>query len=106
MLNRLMKKLILLSSAFIVLAASCSKRDSYRADAQVIGYDGTMCGCCSGFMIKLTDDNSNTYLLARTLPANAGINPMSAFPIPVEIDYDKSDKNCEKVITVSRITRK
>lgn len=101
-----MKRILLPLSAFILLTASCNKKDSYRATAQVIGYDGTMCGCCLGFMIKLSDDNTNTYYLARTLPASAGINPMSTFPINVEIDYDQNDESCEKVIDVTRLTRR
>lgn len=100
-----MNKLILLLSTLTLLAA-CNKKDSYRASAQVVGYDGTKCGCCMGYMVKLTDDNSNNYLLARSLPASAGINTASPFPINVEIDYEKNDKDCDKVITVTRLNRK
>ena len=100
-----MNKLILLLSTLTLLAA-CNKKDAYRESAQVIGYDGTKCECCGGYMVKLTDDNSNNYLLARSLPSSAGINPASTFPINVDIDYEKNDKNCDKVITVTRLSRK
>jgi hypothetical protein len=101
-----MNKLILLLSALTIIFVSCNKKSSYRETAQIIGYDGTMCGCCMGYMIKTSEDKTNTYYLARTLPASAGINPNSTFPINVEIDYEKNDKNCEKVITVTRLNRK
>jgi len=101
-----MNKLLLLLSALVVLGASCSKKDSHRDTASVIGYDGTMCGCCLGFMIKMDGDNTNTYYLARSLPASAGINPTSTFPIRVEVDYEKNDANCEQVIMVTRLERK
>lgn len=100
-----MNKLFILLSTLSLCVVSCNKKDNYREAAQVIGYDGTMCGCCLGYMIKLNDDNSNHYYLARTLPANAGINPTSTFPISVEIDYAKNDEACDKVITVSRLKR-
>lgn len=101
-----MNKLIPLLISFTVVLFSCNKKDNYRGNAQILGYDGTYCACCGGFMIKVEGDNSNNYYLARTLPSNAGINPMSSFPINVELDYDKNDKNCDQVITVTRIRKK
>ena len=101
-----MNKLILLLASLTMLTLSCNKKDNYRENAQIVGYDGTYCACCGGFMVKIEGDNSNNYYIARTLPSNAGINPMSTYPINVELDYDKNDKNCDKIITVTRIKRK
>ena len=101
-----MNKLIPLIISFTLLLFSCTKKDNYRENAQILGYDNTYCACCGGFMIKVEGDNSNNYYLARVLPSDAGINQMSSFPINVELDYDKSDKNCDKVITVTRIRKK
>lgn len=101
-----MNKLIPLFISFTILLCACNKRDNYRDNAQILGYDGTYCGCCSGFMIKMDGDKSNNYYLARSLPSNAGINPMSSFPVNIELDYEKNDKNCDKVITVTRIRKR
>lgn len=85
---------------------SCDKKYDYTESAQIIGYDGTMCGCCGGYMVKSSEDYSMGYYLARTLPSSAGISPTSSFPINVEINYTKDDKTCDKVITVIHLTRK
>jgi hypothetical protein len=103
-----MNKLILALSALVIIGASCNKRDAYRRDAQVIGYDFTKCGCCGGFMVKLADEeDANKYYLADSLPASSGINKYSTFPISVEVDYKVLEESCEdKFIEVTRIRLK
>jgi len=101
-----MKKLLLPFVALTIWTASCSKKDSYRGSGQVIGYDGTYCACCGGYMIRLADDDSKPYYIARTLPANLGLNPMSTYPVNVELDYEKNVESCDEIIRVTRIVRK
>lgn len=101
-----MNKLILLLCTLALWASSCNKKGNYREDAQIVGYDLSKCGCCGGFMVRLQSDNSGIFYLAKTLPSDAGINQNSTFPVAVELDYDKDDKNCDKVITVTRLRKK
>lgn len=101
-----MSKLILPLAALTFWITSCNKKGNFREDAQIVGYDATKCACCGGFMIRLQSDNAAGFYLSRTLPADAGINPMSTFPVSVELDYEKNDEDCDKVITVTRVRKK
>jgi hypothetical protein len=102
-----MNKLLTVLCALVILLASCDKNNNYRGDAKIIGYDVTECGCCGGYMVKMDDDNTNKYYLAKSLPSNAGINPMSTYPVSVEIDWVKTDGDCDDTfIAIKRIRRK
>jgi len=91
--------------ATLVFLAACTKQDKNRNTAQITGYDTRTCECCGGFTIKITDDDKAGNFITKDLPADAGINQYSTFPINVEIDYTKSKEGCDEVITVTRVRK-
>lgn len=103
-----MKKLIPVLAALSLFTGSCSKKDYFRSDATILGYDGTFCACCGGYKIKLErDDAADNYKLAKSLPEQLGISPYSYFPIQVEVDYRIIKGECnDKIIEVTRLRLK
>lgn len=100
-----MKKFSLLVGATLLFLGACTKQNMNRNTAQITGYDTRTCECCGGFMVKITDDKDAGNFVTKELPADAGINQYSTFPINVEIDYTKNKENCTEVITVSRVRK-
>ncbi|KAA5533203.1 hypothetical protein F0919_11695 [Taibaiella lutea] len=100
-----MKKISILLGAALIFLGACTKHDQNRNTAQITGYATTADPCSGGFTIKVTDDDDKGNLVAKTLPAEAGITQYSVFPINVEIDYTQDDKTCESLITVTRVRK-
>jgi hypothetical protein len=100
-----MKKISILLGAALIFFGACTKHDQNRNTAQITGYATTMDPCSGGFTIKVTDDDDKGNLVAKTLPAEAGITQYSVFPINVEIDYTQDDETCESLITVTRVRK-
>ena len=100
-----MRKISFLVAATVLFMGACTKHDANRNTGQITGYATTQDPCSGGFMIKITDDDKKGNLVTKTLPADAGINQFSTFPINVEIDYTQDDKTCDQLITVTRVRK-
>jgi len=77
-------------AVLILINISCNKDRSYMNDAEIIGWDPTMCAFCGG--LEITIDNipnpiGNTYYLVNQMPSNFHVDMNSKFPIAVKIDW-------------------
>jgi hypothetical protein len=85
-----MKTIRIIFLVFIMIA--CSKEDDgYRSVGTITGIDGTMCGCCGGWIINI---DSGQYLI-DSMPKNSGIDLSNeTFPITVKLDWQLVNNDC------------
>ena len=79
------------------------------SNAEIIGYDHTMCPCCGGMEITIdnvANPNGNTYFLASQIPSNFSLGDNPKFPIAVRIDWKLDTTHCfGNYVDISRIAR-
>jgi hypothetical protein len=82
-------------------------KDDCTTNAQVLGFDGTKCACCHGWMIEI---NNKTYLadsipgFNRNSPYFINGSPLfdsHAYPVSVIMDYAILEGNCKNRIEVT-----
>ncbi len=90
MKNHLNKLVIIL-----LLIVGCAK-DGQKCKylGQIVGYDGTECSCCPGWLIKVNGDS----IKIRFLPNESeiwDIDRSKRYPIDIEIDYKSFQGDCD-----------
>ncbi len=98
-----MKVIRLIFFVFIMIA--CTKENSdYQSVGTITGIDGTMCGCCGGWIIIINDGR---YLI-DSMPKNSNIDlATETFPITVKLDWQLVNNGCSAFgrIAVQRIKK-
>jgi hypothetical protein len=98
-----MKTIQIILLLFIMIACSKENND-YKSIGTITGIDGTMCGCCGGWIINIDDGR---YLI-DSMPDNAGLDlSKETFPITVKLDWQVVNNGCSFFgrITVQRIKK-
>jgi hypothetical protein len=98
-----MKFIRIVIIAFILIA--CTKENSdYKSVGTITGVDGTMCGCCGGWIIIIED----TRYLIDAMPKDSNINLVTeTFPVTVKLDWQLVNNGCSAFnrITVQRVKK-
>ena len=98
-----MKAIRIIVLIFIMMA--CNKENGdYKSVGTVTGIDGTMCGCCGGWIINI---DSVRYLI-DSMPKNSALDlSIETYPITVELDWQLVNNGCSTFnrITVQRIKK-
>lgn len=85
---------------------ACTKgNDDYKSVGIITGIDGTMCGCCGGWIINIED----AMYLIDSMPDDSNLNLVEeSFPIVVKLDWQLVNNECSAFnrITVQRIKKK
>ncbi len=87
---------------FVIIA--CTKESDFKSLGTVTGIDGTMCGCCGGWIINV----DNGRYLIDSMPKNSGIDfSKETFPVTVKLDWQLVSNGCSIFgrITVQRIKK-
>lgn len=88
---------------FLILMA-CTKENDYKSVGTITGIDGTMCGCCGGWIIYIED----VRYLIDSMPENSSLNlAVETFPVTVKLDWQFVNNGCSAFnrITVERIKK-
>ncbi len=84
---------------------ACTKENSnYESVGTITGIDGTMCGCCGGWIIYIDDDR---YLI-DSIPVFSNLDlATETFPVTVKLDWQLVSNGCSAFsrITVTRIKK-
>ena len=84
---------------------ACTKENNdYKSIGTITGIDGTMCGCCGGWIINIDDGR---YLI-DSMPDNSGLDlSKETFPVTVKLDWQVVNNGCSFFgrITVQRIKK-
>ena len=84
---------------------ACTKENGdYKSVGTITGIDGTMCGCCGGWIINI---DSGRYLI-DSMPKNSGLDlSKEIFPITVKLDWQVVKNECSFFgrIAVQRIKK-
>jgi hypothetical protein len=84
---------------------ACTKENgNYKSVGTITGIDGTMCGCCGGWIIIIKDGR---YLI-DSMPNKSGLDlSKETFPITVKLDWQLVNNGCSTFnrITVQRIKK-
>ena len=98
-----MKTIRIIFLVFIIFA--CTKEnDDYKSIGTITGNDGTMCGCCGGWIINIDDGR----FLIDSMPKNSGLDlSKETFPVTVKLDWQVVNNGCSVFgrITVQRIKK-
>lgn len=87
-----------------ILIACTKENDNYRSVGTIVGIDGTMCGCCGGWIIVIDD----VRYLIDSMPNNSNLDlAKETFPITVKLDWQPVNNGCSAFhrITVLRIIK-
>ncbi len=98
-----MKIIRIIFLVFIMMACTKEYKD-YKSVGTITGFDGTMCGCCGGWIIIIDDSR---YLI-DSMPDNSGIDlSKETFPVTVRLDWQVVNNGCSFFgrITVQRIKK-
>jgi len=88
----------------LIIFACTKENDDYKSIGTITGIDGTMCGCCGGWIINIDDGR---YLI-DSMPDNSGLDlSKETFPITVKLDWQVVNNGCSFFgrITVQRIKK-
>ena len=99
-----MKSVKLLVFLFFIAFVSCDNdSDSYRSIGVITGMDGTMCGCCGGWIIFIDD----VRYLIDSMPKNSNLDlQQESFPLTVHLDWQLIKSSCPLLrIDVLRIRK-
>jgi len=100
----LMKNSRLLILLTFVALASCNKdSDNFKSVGTITGVDGTMCGCCGGYIINI----DNVRYLFDSIPKNSDLDlQQETFPLTVKLDWQLINSGCPPIrIEVLRIKK-
>jgi hypothetical protein len=68
----------------LIMIACTKENDDFRSVGTIMGIDGTMCGCCGGWVIIIQD----TKYLIDSLPEYSDPDlSKETFPITVKLDW-------------------
>jgi hypothetical protein len=98
-----MKTIRIIFIVFIMMACTKENND-YKSVGTITGIDGTMCGCCGGWIIYIED----VRYLIDSMPENSSLNlAVETFPITVKLDWQLVNNGCSVFnrITVQRIKK-
>jgi hypothetical protein len=99
-----MKSFKLIILLIFILIASCDKdKDAYESVGIITGVDGTMCGCCGGYIIFIDD----VRYLIDSMPNDSGLDlQQETFPLTVQLDWELIKSGCPLLrIDVFRIKK-
>ena len=88
----------------LIMIACTKENDDYKSDGIITGIDGTMCGCCGGWIINI----DNGRYLIDSMPDNSELDlSKETFPITVKLDWQLVNNGCSFFgrITVQRIKK-
>ena len=80
---------------FLVFIECDTDTSICRYEGQIVGYDGTECGCCPGWLIKANDDS----IKILSLPSEVNLWEVArnkGYPIPIEIEYRNFEGDCDQ----------
>lgn len=84
---------------------ACTKENNdYKSVGTITGIDGTMCGCCGGWIIYIED----VRYLIDSMPHGSSLDlATETFPITVKLDWQLVNNGCSVFnrITVQRIKK-
>ncbi len=86
---------------FLILAGCEEESSQCKYNGQIVGYDGTECLCCPGWLIKVNDDSIKIQNLPdeNTLWEKAR---KEGYPISISLEYEdiveQSCNNYKKLI--------
>ncbi len=100
-----MKKTLLIGITIVLFLAACNKNDAgeiKRSAGIITGFDGSKCYCCWGWIVEI--DNV-IYKFDKIPPSSSvDLNNIS-YPVPVNIEWRPSAKNCSIRIEVISISQ-
>jgi hypothetical protein len=102
--NFLKMKAIRIIFLIIIMMACTKENGDYKSVGTLTGIDGTMCGCCGGWIIFIEDVS---YLI-DSMPKESNIDlETETFPIKVKLDWQLVNNGCSVFnrITVQRIKK-
>jgi hypothetical protein len=105
-----LSRLLVVCLLIIAITACRKNKDKWMSETAVItGVDPRTCACCGGLMINF-DNSPDKYAknlsLIDEMPADAGIDFNSTFPIYVKVNW-KVDGNCgTEIIDITKIERR
>jgi hypothetical protein len=102
--NFLKRKAIRIIFLVIIMMACTKENNDYKAIGTVTGVDGTMCGCCGGWIIFIED----VKYLIDSMPKDSNIDlATETFPITVKLDWQLVNTGCSAFnrITVLKIKK-
>jgi hypothetical protein len=88
----------------VIVMIACTKESDYKSVGTITGIDGTMCGCCGGWIINI----DNGRYLIDSMPKNEGLDlSKETFPVTVKLDWQLVSNGCSTFgrITVQRIKK-
>jgi hypothetical protein len=97
-------KIIRIVFIFFIMMACTKENGDYKSVGTITGIDGTMCGCCGGWIINI---DSGRYLI-DSMPKNSGLDlSKETFPITVKLDWQVVNNECSFFgrIAVQRIKK-
>lgn len=108
MKQRLRFTLIAFSTMMALTILSCKKEKPFQSNAELIGFDYSMCPCCGG--TKITIDNVSNphgdYFLVGSLPTDFNLGNNPKFPVKIKIDWKIGPQCLGNYIDISRIARR
>jgi hypothetical protein len=99
-----MKAIRIIFLVFIMMIACTKENNEYRSVGTITGVDGTMCGCCGGWIILIEDSR---YLI-DSIPKDANIDLATEnFPVKAKLDWQLVNTGCRSFnrITVQKIKK-
>jgi hypothetical protein len=88
----------------LIMFACTKEHNDYKSVGTITGIDGTMCGCCGGWIINIED----VRYLIDSMPDDSNLNlATEMFPITVKLDWQLVNNGCSAFnrITVQRIKK-
>jgi hypothetical protein len=90
---------------FLLIVFACTREDNdYRSVGVITGIDGTMCGCCGGWIINI----ENSRYLIDSMPDNSNLDlTTETLPVTVKLDWQFVNNGCSAFnrIIVQRIKK-
>lgn len=82
-------------SIILLLIVGCGKAaQKCKFQGQIVGYDGTECMCCPGWIIKANEDSIKILSLPNETELWE-IARSKGYPIDIEIEYQSYQGDCD-----------
>lgn len=75
-----------------MIISNCSKDTNWMDQAEITGFDPSLCACCGGIFIKIDDDIFSFDRIPEG--SSVSLSSESTFPIPVNINWHPMEGAC------------